>query len=156
MLILTEAQVAELLNASDALAAVESAFRAQAEQRAQLPMRRAVHIPKGLLGSMPGAILDGQPSLGAKLVTFFPGNAELQKHTHQALIALFDTETGAPIAMMDGRFITEIRTAAASAAATRALAGETRKTLAILGAGVQARAHIQSHARIMRLADIRL
>ncbi|HEV2907932.1 MAG TPA: hypothetical protein VGX02_01575, partial [Candidatus Eremiobacteraceae bacterium] len=141
LLILKEADVAAVLTARDALTAVERALRAQADDKTILPLRVAVVGPNGLLGSMPGAILSQPASIGAKLVTFFPGNAQRDQHTHQALIALFDPQDGRPLALMDGRLITEIRTAAVSAVATRALARRGAKLAAILGTGVQARAH---------------
>jgi len=81
--------------------------------------------------------------MGAKLVTFFPGNAALAKHTHHAMIQLFRAETGEPLAVMDGRLITEMRTAAVSAVAVQSLA-PSAKTLGILGSGVQARSHIEA------------
>src|SRR5512140_2397494 len=81
----------------------------------------AVSTGPGFLGLMP-AHLPGRHALGTKLVTVFPGNAAHGLPTHQALIALFDDQTGRLLALMDGRYITEIRTAAASAAAARVLA----------------------------------
>lgn len=154
LLILTEADVAELLSGRDALDAVEAAFRAQADQQAVLPLRRAAVVTKGLMGSMPGALLSGTPALGAKLVTFFPDNTRL--HTHQALIALFDVDDGRPLSVMDGRLITELRTAAASAAATRALAAPSSSKVAILGTGVQASSHARALAGVLRLEEVRI
>jgi ornithine cyclodeaminase len=105
---------------------------------------------------MPAGVFGTQAALGAKLVTFFPGNAQRGIHTHNALIALFEPETGEPLAVMDGRYITEIRTGAASAVATRALARRDASTLAILGSGVQARSHIEALSRVMKIGELRI
>jgi thiomorpholine-carboxylate dehydrogenase len=95
--------------------------------------------------------------MGVKTVTFFPGNAELGLHTHMAVIELLRRSTGEPLAVMDGRLITEMRTAAVSAVALAALAPTTATSLGILGSGVQARSHIQA-LRLVRpeLTDIRI
>ena len=101
----------------------------------------------GLLGVMPAYL----PSAGlaCKLVTLFPRNRD--RHTHQALICLFDPENGTPVALMDGTYITATRTAAGSALATRLLAREDARVLAILGAGVQARRTAKALARVRRV-----
>ena len=82
--------------------------------------------------------------MGVKTVTFYPGNAELGLHTHMAVIELLRRSTGEPLAIMDGRVITEMRTAAVSAVAMAALAPKEATSLGILGSGVQARSHIQA------------
>ena len=94
--------------------------------------------------------------MGAKMVTFYPGNAELEKHTHMAMIQLFRSDTGEPLVTMDGRLITEMRTAAVSAVAIDHLAPAEAKVLAILGSGVQARSHIRALAGIRRFTEIRV
>jgi ornithine cyclodeaminase/alanine dehydrogenase-like protein (mu-crystallin family) len=95
--------------------------------------------------------------MGVKTVTFYPGNAELGLHTHMAVIELLSRSTGEPLAVMDGRMITEMRTAAVSAVACEALAPREAASLGILGSGVQARSHIQA-LRLVRpaLKDIRI
>jgi ornithine cyclodeaminase/alanine dehydrogenase-like protein (mu-crystallin family) len=103
-----------------------------------------VDPPGGFLGIMPALTPDG---LGLKAVTFYPSNTERGIHTHMATIFLVDPATGTPLAVMDGRLITEMRTAAVSAAATKLLTAPGAKILAILGSGVQAR----SHAEALRL-----
>ena len=80
--------------------------------------------------------------MGVKTVTFYPGNAELGLHTHMAVIELLRRSTGEPLAVMDGRLITEMRTAAVSAVALDALAPASASSLGILGSGVQARSGI--------------
>lgn len=96
-------------------------------------------------------------AMGVKTVTFYPGNAELGLHTHMAVIELLSRATGEPLAVMDGRLITEMRTAAVSAVALDALAPKTATSLGILGSGVQARSHIEAF-RLTRpgLKDIRI
>jgi ornithine cyclodeaminase/alanine dehydrogenase-like protein (mu-crystallin family) len=105
----------------------------------------------GFLGSMP-AYTGGQ--LGAKLVTFFPNNKGIP--THHALVVLFKPETGEPLAVMDGRLITEMRTAAVSAAATNALARRDCTVLAILGSGVQAHSHLEALRRVRDFREVRV
>jgi len=140
----------------DAIEAVDQALRAQAAQQAHFPLRNIVNVPAGKLGAMPGAVSGRLPALGAKLVTFFPDNGKRDLHTHHAIIALFNESTGVPEALMDGRYITEIRTAATSAVATRVLARRGAQTAAILGTGVQARAHARALKHVMPLAELRV
>jgi alanine dehydrogenase len=156
MIFLTEREVASLLPIGDVLSALESAFHAQAEGKISMPMRNMAINDAGLFGAMPAAISGARAALGAKLVTFFPGNAATGMHTHQALIALFDPRSGQPQALMDGRFITEIRTAATSALATRALARTDAHVVAILGTGVQARAHVAALAEVINIGELRI
>jgi len=156
LLILEPAEVESLLSRQDALDAVERALRAQAAQSARFPLRQMVAVQEGILGAMPGALGGDKPALGAKLVTFFPENAKLGRDTHQALVALFDHSNGEPLALLDGRVITEIRTAAASALATKVLAPSGARTVAILGTGVQARAHARALADVMQIDDLRI
>lgn len=156
MLILREADVAPLLSMRDAIGAVERALTAASEGVASFPLRTMARVTGGILGAMPGAISGENAALGAKLVSVFPANAARGGHSHQALIALFSTDDGRPIALMDGRYITEIRTAAASAVATRRMAARAPKTAAILGTGVQAHAHIEALSTIDSLREIRV
>jgi alanine dehydrogenase len=140
MLIVGEREVAALFDMRDALRAVRQGLAAQAGGKISQPLRAVARGAAGMLGAMPCAI-DGV-GIGAKLVTFFPGNASRALHTHQAAIAMFDPDTGKPVAIMDGRLITELRTAATSAIATRALGRDGAGAVAVLGTGVQARAHV--------------
>jgi ornithine cyclodeaminase/alanine dehydrogenase-like protein (mu-crystallin family) len=109
--------------------------------------------PGGFLGLMPALTPDG---LGLKAVTFYPPNADRGIPTHMATIFLVDPETGAPLAIMDGTLITQMRTAAVSAAATRLLALLDAKTLAILGSGVQARSHAEALRLVRNFEEIRV
>jgi alanine dehydrogenase len=156
LLILKPGEVTSLFSRRDAMDAVERALRAQATQAAHFPLRVLVATPQGLLAAMPGAIEGGAPALGAKLVSVFPENAKHGLETHQALIALFDASTGQPLALLDGRVITEIRTAAVSALATKVLAPPNARIAAILGTGVQARAHARALSDVMPLEELRV
>jgi ornithine cyclodeaminase/alanine dehydrogenase-like protein (mu-crystallin family) len=102
---------------------------------------------------MPALTPDG---LGLKAVTFYPSNAERGIPTHMATIFLVDPQTGTPLTIMDGRLITEMRTAAVSAAATKLLAPPDSKILAILGSGVQARSHAEALRLVRNFEEIRV
>ena len=121
------------------------------------PQRIGAQIQKreGNLLVMP-AYLPGSESLAVKLVSIFPHNHDLGIPSHQALIAVFDAETGAPAAIMDGEHITAMRTAAGSALATRLLARDESNVLAILGTGVQASAHAVAIPRVRPITEIRI
>jgi thiomorpholine-carboxylate dehydrogenase len=107
----------------------------------------------GWFAVMPAVYAD---VMGAKMVTFYPGNADRGMHTHQAVIQLFRADTGEPLAIMDGRLITEMRTAAVSAVAVDLLAHVGAKVLGILGSGVQARSHVQALSRVRKFEEIRV
>ena len=156
MLILGEEDVRGFLSMRDAIAALEPAFRAQAEGRLNQPLRNVAFTDGGVLGAMPASLRDSRAALGAKLVTFFPGNEKFSKHTHQALIALFSPKTGEPLAVMDGRYITETRTAAASALATRFLAQKGEAVVAVIGTGVQAAAHVKALTEVLSIEELRV
>ena len=133
--------------------AVERALRALSAGEVAQPLRVMVPVAGqgGFLGSMP-AYTGGQ--LGAKLVTFFPNNKGIP--THHALVVLFKPETGEPLAVMDGRLITEMRTAAVSAAATNALARRDAVVLGILGSGVQAHSHLEALRLVRDFREVRV
>jgi thiomorpholine-carboxylate dehydrogenase len=117
------------------------------------PVRTIVAAANGLMGVMP-AIYDGL--MGAKLVTVFPGNAAHGIPGHQAVIQLFDVETGRPCGTLDGRIITEMRTAAVSAVAIDHLAPTDAHVLAVFGSGVQARAHVRALRVVRPIDEIRI
>jgi alanine dehydrogenase len=146
---LDEAAVRARLSMKALIPVVEEALRALSAGESVQPVRTVVPVAPfaGFLGSMP-AFAGGH--LGAKLVTFYPANAGIP--THHALILLFDPKSGEPLAVMDGRLITEMRTAAASAVATKLLARPDTRVLAILGSGVQAASHLEA-LRIVRGFD---
>jgi thiomorpholine-carboxylate dehydrogenase len=119
------------------------------------PVRQMLEVEpqQRYLGIMPAVLPE---SMGAKLVCFYPGNAGTEFHTHLASIALFDPVNGQPLAFMDGRLITEMRTAATSAAVTRVAANPNSKSLALIGSGVQAKAHLLALQTLYDLQDVRV
>ncbi len=149
MLVLTQDEVRRLLDVDLLLGALERAFVELSAGRASVPPRTAAFAEHGLLGAMPGYV-DGV--LAAKLVTLFPGHDP----SHQALIAVFDAENGSPVAVMDGTHITAVRTGASSAVATRALARENARVLAILGGGVQGHSHLNAVRRVRDFEEVRI
>jgi ornithine cyclodeaminase len=149
MLVLGQEEVARLLDVDELLDALERAFVELSAGRASVPPRIAAFSKHGLLGAMPGYV-DGV--LAAKLVTLFPDH----EPSHQALIAVFDAETGEPSAVMDGTHITAVRTGGGSAVSTRALARDDAKVLAILGAGVQGRSHLDAVGRVRDFEEVRI
>ena len=153
MLILDEVAVRKLLHMPALIPAMERALRALSAGEVVQPMRVMMPVAEhgGFLGSMP-AYAGGQ--LGAKLVTFFPDNRGVP--THHALVLLFRPATGEPLVVMDGRLITEMRTGAVSAVATRSLARPDASVLAILGSGVQARSHLEALRLVRPFREIRV
>ena len=149
MLVLSQEEVERLLDVDQLLDALERAFVELSEGRASVPPRIAAFSERGLLGAMPGYV-DGV--LAAKLVTLFPDH----EPSHQALIAVFDAETGTPTAVMDGTHITAVRTGGGSAVATRALARDDARVLTILGAGVQGRSHLDAVGRVRDFQEVRI
>lgn len=154
-LFLTEEQVQKHLRMADLIPAMEKALLDFSEGKATQPVRSVIKVepPGGFLGLMPAHTPDG---LGLKAVTFYPSNAERGIPTHMATIFLVDPETGTPLAIMDGRLITEMRTAAVSAAATKLLASSDAKVLAILGSGVQARSHVEALRLVRKFQETRV
>ncbi|MGH6903245.1 MAG: ornithine cyclodeaminase family protein [Geminicoccaceae bacterium] len=152
---LDEDEVRTHLGWDELIAAMEQALIDFSAGRVQQPVRRFLTVDRydGFFGVMP-AVSD--TVMGIKLVTFYPSNAARGLPTHLAMIALFAPETGAALALIDGRLITERRTAAVSAAATKVLAAPDARVLAILGSGVQARAHAEALARVRAFDEIRV
>ena len=140
---------------AELIPAMEKALIEFSAGKVTQPVRSVIKVdpPGGFLGLMPAHTADG---LGLKAVTFYPSNAERGIPTHMATIFLMDPETGTPLAIMDGRLITEMRTAAVSAAATKLLASPDAKILAILGSGVQARSHVEALRLVRKFEEIRV
>ncbi len=134
-----EPAVQQRLRYQDLIPAIADALAALSSGKVVQPVRAVLPVAPhhGFFAVMPAYA----GALGAKLVTFYPQNVGI--HTHHAVIVLFKAETGEPLAMMDGRLITEMRTAAASAVATQRLARADASVLAILGSGVQAKSHLR-------------
>ena len=156
LLVITQAEVAELLPMPRCIDVMEEALSAVARDEAVLPLRQMVELPSGegdLLATMP-AYLAGDA--GLKVITVFPRNEGTDFHAHQGIVVLFETERGTPVAVIDATAITAIRTAAVSGAATRALARPDAGDLAILGSGTQARSHLEAMAAVRPLRRIRV
>ena len=154
-LTLSEADVANVLKYEQLIPAMEKALSAFSAGRVIQPVRNMLTIEEGkrFLGIMPAVAEDG---MGAKLVCFFPKNAGTKEPTHLAMIMLFEPATGQPLAFLDGRLITEMRTAAVSAAVTKYLAPENSEVLALLGSGVQAHAHLQALRHVRQFKEVRV
>jgi ornithine cyclodeaminase/alanine dehydrogenase-like protein (mu-crystallin family) len=154
-LFLNEEQVRQHMRMADLIPAMEKALIDFSAGKVTQPVRSVIKVdpPGGFLGLMPALTPRG---LGLKAVTFYPSNAERGIPTHMATIFLVDPETGAPLAIMDGRLITKMRTAAVSAAATKLLAAPDSRILAILGSGVQARSHVEALRLVRQFEEIRV
>jgi alanine dehydrogenase len=157
MLILSENDLRKLLKMGEVINAIEDGFRALARGDAVAPSRLHLEIPEssGVLLEMPSrASLEANSLLGTKVVTVFEKNPARNLETVQAVYLLIDGDTGAPLALLEGRFITAIRTAATSALATRLLASDEKKRLAIFGTGVQAWFHIEAMLQVAAIESI--
>lgn len=152
---LDEPDIRAVLRWDDLIPAMETSLAHFSSGRVLQPVRDMLTIEEGkrYLGIMPAVAED---AMGLKLVSFFPGNAGTAVPTHLAMILLFRSDTGEPLAVMDGRLITEMRTAAVSAAVTKHLASPNSRVLALLGSGVQAKAHLEALSRIFRFDEVRV
>jgi ornithine cyclodeaminase len=150
VLVLSQEEVRRLLDVDELIDALADAFAEVSAGAASVPPRVAAVVPeRGLLAAMPGYAAG---VLETKLVSVFPGT----EPSHEALIALFDAETGTPLALMDGTHVTATRTAAASALSTRLLARHDVRVLAVLGTGVQARSHLDAVTRVREFQNVRV
>lgn len=154
LVVLSEDDVRAVLVLDELAESLTVALIALSEGSLSVPARVAARSPSGLLGAMPGYV----PGLGlaAKLVSVYPHNPRVGQPAHQALIVMFDELTGAPCAVMGATYITAIRTAVTAALVARALARPQGTSLAIIGAGVQAEAHLEAFSHLMTLGDIRI
>jgi ornithine cyclodeaminase/alanine dehydrogenase len=157
MLILSGTDLRALLSMADVIRAVEGGFHAVASENATVPERLRLDVPaeKGVLLQMPAYLgsLNGpeDSALGTKIVSVFEQNPVRGLDAVQAVYLLLDSTTGVPLALMEGRFITAIRTAATSAVATRLMTAPGAKRLAVFGTGVQAESHIEA---MIEVADV--
>lgn len=152
LMFLDEDAVRELLRMEELIPAMAAALADLSNGKAVQPVRTVLPVADhgGFFGVMPAY----NGALGAKLVTFYPHNQGV--HTHHGMILLFRPETGEPIAVMDGRLLTEMRTAAVSAAATKLLARTDASVLCILGSGVQARSHLEALCLVRNFREVRI
>ena len=140
----------------DLIAAMETALESFSAGAVVQPVRTVLDIGEhhAFFGLMP-AYVASAPAMGAKLVTVYHSNLERGLPSHLATIILLDPETGALAAIVDGRYITEARTAAVSAVSVKRLARTDSKILAILGSGVQAHSHFEALAHVRRFEEVR-
>src|SRR5512145_1474069 len=152
LVMLDEGAVQRLLRYEELIPAIERALADLSAGRVVQPVRSVLPVAphRGFFAVMPAYA----GALGAKLVTFYPHN--VGTHTHHALIVMFKAETGEPLAVMDGRLITEMRTAAASAVATDRLARANAAVLGILGSGVQAKSHLAALRHVRSFKEVRV
>lgn len=160
MRILSNADIAALLPMDQAIAVVDRVMRNVSAGGAQLPLRHVVPVGgtaarPNLMGVMSGAISDPQ-CYGVKLVSLFPDNPSRGLSGHRGAVVLFEAETGGAVAMMDAGLLTAIRTAAASAVATRALARPEARVLTIIGTGEQAEHHLTAMLAVRPVQEVRI
>jgi alanine dehydrogenase len=155
--LLTEDHVKSLLSMSELITAMEAAIARFSAGEVLQPVRTVLSVgpTKAFFGLMP-AYIEQPARLGAKLVTVFNDNHRRGLPSHLATIVLLDPETGALLALIDGRYITESRTAAVSAVSARHLSRPESASLAIIGSGVQARSHLEAYAEVRTLRDVRV
>jgi ornithine cyclodeaminase/alanine dehydrogenase-like protein (mu-crystallin family) len=155
LLVLNEDQVQAVLSYDNLIPVIRQALMDFSAGKVVQPLRTVMSVAEygGWFAVMP-AVCGGV--MGAKMVTFYPGNAARNQHTHMATIQLFRADNGEPLAMMDGRLITEMRTAAVSAVAVERLSRPDAKILGILGSGVQARSHVRALAQVRKFEEIRV
>ena len=158
LLILGEDEVEELLDPAGCLDAVERALVALERDEIHLPLRAIVRPPGAgsVLATMPAYRAGDEPFYGLKTVAVVPANAAQGLDPHQGTVSLFDGTTGQTVAVMNASPITAIRTAAASALATRVLARRDARVLALIGAGHQAKAHLCALAEVRDFGEIRI
>lgn len=158
ILILDNRQIRELLPMTECIELMADALAALARGEVYQPLRTIVRPPdaRGLLGFMPAYRAGEQGAFGLKAICVFPGNPAQGKDAHQGAVMLFSRETGELLALMNASEITAIRTAAVSAVATRLLAREDAQQLGVIGAGVQARTHLEALAAVRGIKHARV
>lgn len=156
MRILNNADVAELLPMDQAIEVVDQVMRGVSRGEAQLPLRHVVPVGgANMMGVMSGALSDPL-CYGVKLVSLFPGNPARGLSGHRGAVVLFEAETGGAVAMMDAGLLTAIRTAAASAVATRALSRPEAARLTIVGTGEQAEHHLTAMLAVRPIESVHI
>jgi ornithine cyclodeaminase/alanine dehydrogenase-like protein (mu-crystallin family) len=155
--VLRGAEVRELLPMAECIDLMQRTMIAVSEGRVVLPLRSILTMPgdRGMMGQMPGYLADPE-CFGVKLVSLIPRNKPPQYSSHLGLVLLFEAEHGQPVALVDAAEITAIRTAAASGLATRLLARSDAGDLALLGAGEQARSHLEAILSVRALRRVRV
>ena len=159
VLIANQEQVSALLPMRECIGVMENALRLLAQGKALLPLRTMMILPDGqnLMGLMP-SYLGGtsSESMGVKVIAAFPSNYGTEYDTHQGVVLLFDARRGLLQAIVDGTAVTAIRTAAVSAVATKLLARPDADDLALIGAGTQARTHLEAMLCVRPIRRVRV
>jgi alanine dehydrogenase len=155
--LLSEQDVRTVLSMGDLIGAMEAALVRFSLRQVAQPLRTVIEIglQKAFFGVMP-AFIPEPPTLGTKVVSVFPSNTAVGLPTHLATIVLLDSMTGELLSVVDGRFITEARTAAVSALSAKLLARSDASRLAIIGSGVQARSHLEAIGLVRDLSEVRV
>jgi ornithine cyclodeaminase len=155
--LLSEQDVRIVLSMGDLIGAMEAALVRFSSSEVAQPLRTVIEVglQKAFFGVMP-AFIPNPPALGTKIVSVFPSNTAAGLPTHLATIVLLDSMTGELLAIVDGRFITEARTAAVSAVSVKLLARHDASRLAIIGSGVQARSHLEAIGLARDLSEVRV
>jgi ornithine cyclodeaminase/alanine dehydrogenase-like protein (mu-crystallin family) len=155
VLVIDQAEVARLLPVAECIPVMERVLKTLSEGKALLPLRTVVWAPEktGALGAMPSFLGDPR-CFGIKVITVFPGNTRYD--AHQGAVLLFEAEEGRLLAILDATEITANRTAAVSGVATRTLAREDARSLAILGSGTQARTHLEAMLAVRPIQEVRV
>ncbi len=155
-LIISQQEAAKLLPMNECIGVMERAFRTLANANGLQPLRASLNLPEGnVLALMPAYLSDIQ-SVGAKIISVFPKNHGTAYDAHQGVVLLFDTTNGELCAIIDATAITAIRTGAVSGLATKLLANSEAGNLALLGAGTQARGHLEAMMLVRKIRRVRV
>jgi len=157
VLVLSKADVARLLPLDACMTVMEDALKALSGGRATMPLRSVMPVPggSGLRGLMPGTLAT-EKVFGAKITSVYASNLNSEFESHQGVVILFEAEHGRPLALVDAGEVTAVRTAAVSGVATRALAREDARTLALLGSGSQAHPHLEAMLLVRPIEEVRV
>jgi ornithine cyclodeaminase len=158
VLLLSHEDVVALLPVEECIPLMRDALVSHAGGQVYQPLRTVVRPPDaaGLMGLMPAYSSGARPAFGLKAICVFPANAARGKDSHQGAVLLFSAETGELLAVVNASAVTAVRTAAVSGVATHALAREDAGDLAVIGAGVQARSHVEAMSRVRRIRRCRV
>ena len=156
-LFINKEKIASLLPMKECIEVMEKMFRSLTAGECLQPLRNIMRLPdgSGVLGMMPGHA-GNYGVMGIKVITVFHNNSEAGLPSHQGIVMLFDAKNGQPLMLFDALEITAIRTAAASAVATKLLSGKNSSTLAIIGSGEQARRHIEAILLVRNIKQVNL
>jgi len=153
--VLSRADVQAAVGMAAAIDAVAGAYEELSAGRAQSPVRLGLEAPGGVALFMPAYLMDSG-AMGAKIVSMFQGNPARGLASIHGVVLLVDPETGVPTAIMDGTYLTALRTGAGSGVATRVLARDDARVLTVFGAGAQARTQIEAVRAVRPIEEVRI